>query len=172
MGHLSGEFDVVGTDISHPMLQRSSQRGRVAVQEPFELPFASGAFDVAFAFCVYHHLDAADHVRHLRELARVVRQGGLVCVFEHNPVNPVTRRVFDRAPIDRGCTMIRAGRLRGVFGEAGLQRVRHGYILFIPQSLSATLGFLERWLEWLPLGGQYFVSGRTSESASRKEVQS
>ena len=48
-----------------------------------------------------------EHVRHLRELARVVVPGGRVFVFEHNPYNPVTKRIFERAPIDRGCHMIK-----------------------------------------------------------------
>jgi SAM-dependent methyltransferase len=152
----------VGSDVSLPMLGPAVTRGPVVVQEPFALPFQPASFDVAFAFCVYHHIDAAEHVRHLRELARVVRPGGRVFVFEHNAVNPVTRRVFNRAPIDRGCHMIPRNRLRRVFRDAGLDDVRHGYLLFVPEVLSGVLGFVEPYLEWLPLGGQYYVSGRAA----------
>jgi hypothetical protein len=38
--------------------------------------------------------------------------------------------------------------------------VSHGYLLFVPERLEPLLGFLERALAWLPLGGQYFVAGR------------
>jgi len=151
---------VVGSDVSPAMLGPASRRGPVVVQEPFDLPFRGAAFDVAFAFCVYHHIAAGDRVRHLRELARVVRPGGRVFVFEHNPLNPVTRRVFNRAPVDRGCRMIPRTRLRRLFHAAGLDDVRHGYLLFVPEPLERALGFLEPYLEWLPLGGQYYVSGR------------
>lgn len=150
---------VVGTDVSLPMLQRVSPSGRVAATEPFELPFAADGFDVAFAFCVYHHIAPGERLRHLRELGRVVRPGGLVAVFEHNPRNPVTRRIFERAEIDRGCEMIRADELRRMFIAGGFTDVRCTYMLFVPESLASWLGFIEPYLGWLPLGGQYYVSG-------------
>jgi SAM-dependent methyltransferase len=156
----TGLARVIGTDVSLPMLREAVRRGPVAVQEPFDLPFADGSFDAAFAFCVYHHIDDAQHLRHLRELGRVVTTGGQVFVFEHNPFNPVTKRIFDRAPIDRGCHMIRPVRLRGLFRQAGLGNVQQGYLLFLPEVLWRRFGFLEPALSWLPLGGQYFVSGQ------------
>ena len=85
----------------------AAARGPVAVQEPLSLPFADDTFDAVYAFCIYHHIPDEDHVRHLSELRRVVKPGGEVMVFEHNPYNPVTARIFARAPIDRGCHMIK-----------------------------------------------------------------
>jgi SAM-dependent methyltransferase len=149
-----------GTDVSMAMLRDASGRGPVSVQEPFALPFAADTFDAAYAFCVYHHIDVADHQRHLRELIRVVVPGGRVFIFEHNPYNPVTRTIFDRAPIDRGCHMIKPPALRHLFAETGLVDIKHGYLLFVPEYFAPAFGFLERVLSWLPLGGQYFVSGR------------
>ena len=160
LGYLRGTYSAIGSDVSLPMLRPAAAKGPVVVQEPFDLPFRDAAFDAAFAFCVYHHIDAADHVRHLRELSRVVRPGGLVFVFEHNPLNPITRRVFHRAPIDRGCQLIPRRRLRRVFEAAGLQDLTYGYVLFVPESLQGALGAVEPHLEWLPLGGQYYVCGR------------
>jgi SAM-dependent methyltransferase len=160
-------FRVVGSDVSLPMLHDAVRRGPVTVQEPFALPFAADTFDAAYAFCVYHHIGAVDHARHLRELARVVAPGGRVFVFEHNPYNPVTRTIFNRAPIDQGCRMIRPAELRRLFRAVGLADVSCGYLLFVPESLSRVFGRLEPALSWLPLGGQYFVAGRKAESASR-----
>ena len=119
---------------------------------------AGGAFDAAFAFCVYHHIDVWDRVRHLRELRRVVRPGGVVAVFEHNPFNPVTRVIFRRATVDRGCQMIYPSVLRRMFVDAGLVDVSVGYLLFMPERVAAVIGFVEDALRWLPLGGQYFLS--------------
>jgi SAM-dependent methyltransferase len=159
MSFLRGEASVVGTDISIGMV-RGAARGAVAVQEPFALPFADATFDAAYAFCVYHHIDDRDHVRHLSELFRVVTPGGRVFVFEHNPYNPVTRVVFNRAPIDRGCHMIEPRRLRSIFQQAGFDHLVQEYLLFFPEPLWKWIGGLEPALSWLPLGGQYFVSGR------------
>jgi SAM-dependent methyltransferase len=151
---------VFGTDVSLPMVREAVHHGPVAVQEPYALPFSDGVFDAAYAFCVYHHIEDREHLRHLRELTRIVAPGGHVFVFEHNPFNPVTKRIFDRAPIDRGCHMIKPARLRALFRDAGLKEVEQGYLLFLPQMLWKRLGFVEPALAWLPLGGQYFVSGR------------
>lgn len=163
---LRREARVIGSDVSLPMLGEAVRRGPVVVQEPLDLPFPSETFDAAFTFCVYHHIPGADHVMHLRELSRVVAPGGRVCIFEHNPFNPVTKMIFARAPVDRGCHMIRPARLRQLFREAGLEDVRQGYLLFLPEPLWRVFGFLELALSWLPLGGQYFVSGRRAGGRS------
>jgi SAM-dependent methyltransferase len=160
VGLLRGECNAIGSDVSFSMLGHAVRHGPVVVQEPFDLPFRSAAFDAAFAFCVYHHIEELDRSRHLREVARVVRPGGLVFVFEHNPLNPVTRLVFHRAPVDRGCRLIARRTLSGLFREAGLLDIRHGYVLFLPEALQGAFGAVEPHLEWLPLGGQYYVCGR------------
>ena len=158
--YLRAHARVFGCDVSQPMLAPAVREAPVVVQEPYDLPFQTASFDAAYAFCVYHHVPREAHVRHLRELARVVRPGGLVCVFEHNPLNPITRRVFRRAPIDRGCEMIPRRQLEEVFVGAGLQRIRHGYVLFAPEAVDRRI-HIDPYLEWLPLGGQYYVCGES-----------
>jgi SAM-dependent methyltransferase len=160
---LRGRARVFGSDVSAPMLRAAADRGRVVVQEPYRLPFADGTFDAAFAFCIYHHIPSDGRRVHLCELRRVVAPGGHVFVFEHNPFNPITARVFARAPVDRGCSMIAPARLRALFGDAGFSDIDHGYLLFVPEALTLALGFLEAALSWVPLGGQYFVSGRVAD---------
>lgn len=157
---LSPAHRVFGCDVSPAMLCEAASRGPVALQEPLTLPFADATFDAVYAFCVYHHIPLADQARHLGELRRVVAPGGEVMVFEHNPYNPITARIFRRAPIDQGCEMIPPPALRRLFREAGFRDLTHGYLLFVPEPLYPLLGFVERALVKLPLGGQYFVSGR------------
>lgn len=159
LAFLQAHCEAFGCDVSQPMLMPAVRTRPVVVQEPYALPFQAASFDAAFAFCVYHHVPREEHVRHLREVSRVVRPGGLVCVFEHNPLNPVTRRVFHRAPIDRGCQMIPRRQLERVFSAAGLRDLEHGYVLFAPQAVDRVL-HVEPYLEWLPFGGQYYVCGR------------
>lgn len=160
------DMKVFGSDVSQAMLVDAVRRGPVTVQEPLALPFADGTFDAVFAFCIHHHIPDGDHVRHLRELMRVVAPGGEVMVFEHNPFNPVTARIFARAPVDRGCHMIKPATLTERFCQAGLTDVSCGYLLFVPQRLFRFFGFLESALSRLPLGGQYFVAGRKPHSGN------
>jgi SAM-dependent methyltransferase len=164
------DVNVVGTDVSLPMLRHAVKHGPVSVQEPYRLPFADGTFDAVYAFCIYHHIPEEHHVLHLRELRRVVAENGDVMVFEHNPYNPVTARIFARAPIDQGCRMIPPAALRATFRAAGFDELNQGFLLFVPQRLHHLLGFLEPRLSWLPLGGQYFVAGTKRAARARDEV--
>jgi len=157
---LGGAWRTVGTDISREMLKSAPPGLKLAVQEPAALPFADDTFDVVFAFCVYHHVPIDEHVRHARELLRVARRGGRLFVFEHNPYNPVTRVVFGRAPIDRGCAMIAPGAMRRTLDAAGARDLETEFVLFLPQLLAERAPALEAALGRLPLGGQYFVTGR------------
>jgi SAM-dependent methyltransferase len=154
------EIRVFGCDVSALMLQGATRHRPVAIQEPYALPFADNTFDAAYAMCVYHHIPLDEQLGHLRELRRVVAEGGEVMVFEHNPYNPVTARVFRRAPIDAGCEMITPPALVTLFEHAGFNRIDRGYLLFVPEAMHRLLPFIEPALAWLPLGGQYYVAGR------------
>ncbi len=157
---LRERWSVAGTDVSLGMLREAAPHLPRVLQPGGGLPFRDGAFDIAYAFCVFHHIPEPERLRHLREMARVVRPGGLVYVFEHNPHNPVTRKIFERAPVDAGCTMIPPRRLRALFEAAELSDLARKFVLFVPEKLHRRLGGIERFLAWLPLGGQYFFRGR------------
>jgi SAM-dependent methyltransferase len=128
-----------------------------------KLPFEDGRFDVAFAICVLHHVEPADRAAFVVELGRVVRPGGVVLIFEHNPYNPLTRVAVSRCDFDRGVVLeTRAATLRLV-RSGGLEPVEAPYIVFFPwraRGLRAT----ERVLGWLPLGAQYVVAARAPQT--------
>lgn len=123
------------------------------------VPFEDGSFDVVFAACVFHHIDAAEHVSLLRELRRVLADGGSLFLFEHNPLNPLTRHAVDTCPFDANAVLIRARTMRARVRAAGLDNVALAYRIFFPGSLRI-LRPLERYLEWLPLGAQYRICAR------------
>ncbi len=120
------------------------------------IPFADHHFDIAFAMCVFHHIDAKLHVSLLQELRRVIRPGGSLFVFEHNPLNPLTVRVVNRCPIDVNARLIRGPDMRRRLRAAGFADTRIRYRVFFPHGLRALRRF-EMSMAWLPLGGQYYV---------------
>ena len=70
-----------GVDASEAMLARVGPlpRGWALVRADIKaLPFASGSFDVAIVSYLLHVLDAPARIPALREIARVLRPGGLV----------------------------------------------------------------------------------------------
>lgn len=123
------------------------------------LPFDSAEFDGAFACCVFHHIPAQEHVQHIMELKRVLKKGGVLMVYEHNPFNPLTVRAVRNCPFDDNAVLITAAQLRRTFEKAGLHLHRQDYRVFFPSTLASWRPMEDR-LRWLPLGAQYFIAGR------------
>lgn len=136
--------------------QRSVPGAEFLTYDGTALPFPDGSFDVAFAVCVLHHVPPAGWRSFVAEMERVVRPGGLVAVFEHNPLNPLTRRVVSRCEFDRDAVLLTAGTTRRLFRRAGLHAAESRYILFFPWS-GRFWRALEPALGWLPLGAQYYA---------------
>ena len=123
------------------------------------LPFAEATFHCAFAACVFHPIPPEAHERLLGEIWRVVKPGGHVMIYEHNPYNPITVRTVNACPFDENAILIGAGALRTRLESAGFRELRATYRVFFPRRLR-WLRALEPTLGWLPLGAQYYVSGR------------
>jgi len=123
------------------------------------LPFADGSFDWAFAACVFHHIAATEHVPLMAEIRRVLRPGGRFMVYEHNPLNPLTRRAVDRCPFDEHAVLIGAPALRSRVERAGFTEAGVRYRVFFPRALS-WLRPMEDSLARLPVGAQYYVHAK------------
>jgi SAM-dependent methyltransferase len=119
---------------------------------PIDLPDAQ--IDLCFAACVFHHIDHKAHLFWLGELKRVVRPGGLLVVFEHNPYNPLTRRAVHACPLDVNARLVRPRDLARPMIAAGWPPPAIEYRIFFPAFL-ARLRPLERCLVRTPLGAQY-----------------
>src|SRR3989442_1179761 len=85
---------VIGCDASPESIhvaQRAagsaSDRLRFIVHGPGGLPLGDSSMDVAFASCVFHHIDDSAQAAWLCELRRVLRVGAPLFIFEHNPYN-------------------------------------------------------------------------------------
>jgi SAM-dependent methyltransferase len=123
------------------------------------LPLPAEHFDIAYAACVFHHIDPAEHIALLKELHRVIRPGGSLFVFEHNPYNPLTVRVVNSCAFDENAQLIRGAAMKARLASAGFARTRIRYRIFFPHALRI-LRPLEAALAWLPLGGQYCALAR------------
>lgn len=109
---------------------------------------------------VLHHVAPADRQDLLRRLARKLRQGsGRLAVFEHNPLNPLTRRVVSRCELDANARLLWPWQLTRLLRRSGFASIRCRAIVFFPKAL-APLRRLEPGLFWLPLGAQLMAVGR------------
>lgn len=166
--------EVVGADVSLQLIEdaRNSVVGVSFLHiEPGPLPFADAEFDVAFCAGVFHHLKDSELPGVCAEMARVVKPGGLVVIFEHNPINPLTRKLVQDCDLDWDVDRLLPQRqtialLRG----AGLDTVATDYISFFAGFLKK-LRPLERWWGWCPLGAQYLVAAQKARNAPRFSEQ-
>lgn len=68
-----------------------------------DLPYDGGSFDLVVTVAALHHVADPDAVRGtLVEMARVVRPGGRIVVWDHNPRNPYWKLLMARVPQDDG----------------------------------------------------------------------
>ena len=152
---------VVGVDPSSESIARAREFGagdrmEFEVVDGDRLPFADGTFDFAFAACVFHHVERPQRGHWASEIRRVLRNGGSFFLFEHNPYNPLTRRVVANVPFDEGVELLTPRETSLLLTEVGFETDAATFYFFFPHLLKA-LRFAERWLRRVPLGGQYFV---------------
>ena len=125
----------------------------------YTIPAESNLYDLTFSVCVFHHIPHEEHVAWLRELHRITRPGGVIVVFEHNPLNPLTVRAVNTCPFDVNAKLIQAPALVRRLKNAGWDERRVRYHIFFPRQL-AKLRPVEQHLTWLPLGAQYSASAQ------------
>jgi SAM-dependent methyltransferase len=160
---LAGHFGQLhGVDVAGDALTRARDRNPGVDYRSYDgenLPFPTGSVDLAFAICVVHHVEPDRRVAFAAELARVVRPGGLVVVFEHNPLNPLTRVAVSRCEFDEGVVLIGHRGLTRLLAGAGLEPVEARHVIFTPFDRPA-LHRIERRLHRVPLGAQHYVAAR------------
>lgn len=154
---------LVSADVSAESLAQSKELHGDGVEHVWMpngmLPFGAAEFDGAFACCVFHHIPHEQHRQTLGQLLKVIKPGGLLMIYEHNPFNPLTVRSVRTCPFDENAVLLTAKQLQRTADAAGLQPYRRDYRGFFSAAL-ARLRPLEEKLRWLPLGAQYFVALR------------
>jgi len=146
---------VAGCDLSQEMLKASTDLEVRLQTAPTELPFDSEAFDFVTAVCVYHHVGLSDRDALTREAFRVLRPGGVLCVIEHNPLNPLTRRIVQRTPVDTNANLLPHSEARRLVGSAGFSCLDTRFFLYLPEPVFLRMPWLEDFLKHVPWGGQY-----------------
>lgn len=118
-------YPMIGVDPSPGMLAvlrgRASEVGAI-VASGTALPFTDDRFALVLSVASLHHVATADSVRRtLGEMVRVVRPGGRIVVWDHNPRNPYWRSLMPRVPQDTGDERLipEAELIAGILGAGG-----------------------------------------------------
>jgi SAM-dependent methyltransferase len=156
VGHLHG------VDVAAEAIKRAAKANPTVAYDVYDgarLPYDDASMDVAFSICVMHHVDVQDRPQFAAELRRVVRPNGLVVVFEHNPYNPLTRKVVRECPFDEGVVLLSRRTVSRLLKEADLRSVEARYVIFLPFD-RRFVPAIERRLGWLLAGAQHYVAVR------------
>lgn len=167
VGHLAGA-DVSAEAVDAARLANPEVDYRLYDGE--RLPFESESFDFCSTVCVVHHVPPPQWTAFVAEAWRVTKPGGLFAVYEHNPINPMTRWAVWRCPFDHDAVLLRAGRVRKLLRDQGFEIVTRRYLFFLPVDRPWARRF-ERLLRCLPLGAQHVVCGRRPQGSGSGRVQ-
>ena len=133
-------------------------RGVRALFDGRRIQFDDGTFDVALRRACSTTYPHGEHVALLAEIRRVLARRRLF-VFEHNPLNPLTRHAVNTCAFDENAQLVLAPTMRRRARDAGFASADVRYRIFFPHALRG-LRPLEPSLTWLPLGAQYYVAAR------------
>jgi SAM-dependent methyltransferase len=150
-----------GIDVSSASITQARADNRDVDYRAFDgrsFPFDDAGFDLVTAICVMHHVEPAEWAHFTSEMRRVVRPGGLICVIEHNPLNPLTRLAVSRCEFDRDAVLLGAGTTRQLMAAGGLREIGARYFLLLPWEARSARR-IENALGNVPLGAQYAAFG-------------
>ena len=158
---LQPSFDVVvGCDPSAGMISSIHDVDVRLQVDDSNLPFPDSHFDFVTASGVFHHVPPTNRIALAKAVNRVMKPGGVFAIIEHNPLNPVTRRIVGRTPVDNDAILLTASETRKLLVSANLIVDEQTYFLYLPMQLYEHGGrWFENLLAKIPLGGQYGTFG-------------
>lgn len=164
------ECRVLGFDPSSESLSLAAEAvaGNRNVSLANSLEGADGTARLVVCANVLHHVDSADRAEVVAQMARVLAPGGRLVIFEHNPLNPLTRKAVADCPFDEGVVLLPRSETLDYVRRTGLTIARKDFIVFFPAALRG-LRPLEPFLGGVPLGAQYCVQAIRGHSTHGAE---
>jgi SAM-dependent methyltransferase len=150
---------VHGFDPSSKSLEVAARRAPYAKLHQDTADVPNGRFACAILACVLHHVPPLKRHALLETVREKLAPGGRVFIFEHNPLNPLTRRAVAACPFDHDAILLWPWEAEQLTKGAGFAPVKREYVMFFPRALAA-LRPLEPRLKWLALGAQTLTIGQ------------
>ncbi len=161
--HLSKYFkNLHGVDVEEDVVEKAKKYNphvKYRIYDGTKLPFDDNSMDLVFAINVMHHIPPAGWNSFMAEIYRVTKKGGIAVVFEHNPLNPLTRLAVSRCEFDRDAVLLHKKNLKKLFRKMKFSVFNQGFIVFFPFK-NSIFRKIESYLKWLPLGAQFYLLGK------------
>ena len=156
------DFKLTGIDVSKKSIEVAKERDLVTASFSHyngrDIPFSDNSFELVFVAGVFHHINFALHHSLLLEINRVLKKGGRLYFFEHNPINPLTKYLVKTCVFDEDAKLLPHQYSKKILKKVLFNIVNTHFIIFLPRMpwLKRLWG-IEKYLEWLPIGGQYLI---------------
>ena len=159
-------WNYVGVDQSSACIEEAKQRSALKRTEsslksdPLYLSLESwnesaAKYDFILAACVFHHIEASHRRVVLNKLWNLLKPTGVILIWEHNPWNPLTRRIVNDCAFDKNASLLSISDMNCLWRETTKEGTTHfRFVTFFP-GLLRSLQRVEPLLGWLPLGGQW-----------------
>lgn len=163
VGNLTERFvkrhpEVHGYDPSAKSLAVAKERAPGAHLHTHVDTLPKDHFATAVLSGVLHHVPPNRRFEVMRKVRQTLRPGGRVVIFEHNPLNPVTRRAVAACAFDDDAILLWPWEAKTLLEQAGFADLDLEYIVFFPRPLSF-LRPLEPRLSRVMLGAQLMLVG-------------
>lgn len=161
MSELFPAFSIKGIDVSGESIvvaqRRAVLNAHFSQYDGNKIPYSENSFDIVFIAGVLHHVKEEKQFALLAEIARVLKPGGRLYLFEHNPYNPFTKYLVNTCVFDKGVKLLSSSKSQGLIRRSGLEIKDKRYTIFFPRGrFFKWLHKLEPMLSNIPIGGQYY----------------
>lgn len=170
-----------GVDISGGMISEASKKldsphATLIVADGQKLPFKDSSFDAAFISGSLHHFN--DPYSGLREILRVIKEGGKIVVMEPNLYFPINFFYALFNAYEHGITNMRYSCFLKWSHDLGLTNITIGNLLYtppVPRALSYTYDVIDRIAMEIPLVSRIsimlYMSGVKSKNYDRYQAE-
>jgi 2-polyprenyl-3-methyl-5-hydroxy-6-metoxy-1,4-benzoquinol methylase len=157
------QMRIDGFDISQESVDRIAAGLRRQGTFTSDVRAVERSYDVIVLSNVLHHVRPEERVKLIVETTARLAENGKLVIFEHNPMNPLTRWAVSHCEFDRNAVLLNVGEAFHTLREAKLRVLTHEFIVFFPRLL-AWFRPLEPSLHWCPLGAQYAIVAKRDSS--------
>lgn len=156
---------ITGIDVSKKSVEYAKERNptirnnvRFIDFDGVNLP-TDTQYDLIFTANVFHHIPHDIHAAILKNIQGILKENGTMCMFEHNPQNPLTMKAVKDCAFDINAHLLTPSYAKKLYQGAAFKDIKINYTLFFPSFLSVFIP-LEKMLTWLPIGAQYYLLAR------------
>ncbi|HEY0298323.1 MAG TPA: class I SAM-dependent methyltransferase [Arachidicoccus sp.] len=152
--------EITGTDTAATALEfarkQNSNEGKITYTEIKDFK-EKNKFDLCYVNGVFHHIPLEQRSEAVTMIYDALKPGGLLALFENNPLNPGTKLVMSRIPFDKDAITLTHWETRKMLTDAGFKvKIKPRFLFYFPKALQS-FRRLEKLLIHFPLGAQYYL---------------